>query len=90
VCVADVVIQGRLRWLGHLACTGEDEWLFACRHLFVAGAIGRGRDKKIWEGFIELTLKSCRLMKEAAMDIHAWRGLNCPTRASMDKRMSNR
>jgi len=28
VCVADVVRQGRLRWLGHLEC--RDKWVSAC------------------------------------------------------------
>jgi len=29
VCVADVVRQGRLRWLGHQEHRGKDKWVSA-------------------------------------------------------------
>jgi len=35
--------------IGHLECKGKDEWVSACRNVFVTGARGRGRGKKTGE-----------------------------------------
>jgi len=62
-----------------------------CRNAFETFTGCRDRGKKTWEECIKLDLKSCGLMKEAAMDGNAWRGLivgnvwNRPTNASMEK-----
>ena len=54
VGVADVVRQGRLRWFGHLEPKGKDDWVSACRNVFVAGARGRGRGQRTWEECVKL------------------------------------
>ena len=33
--VADVVRNGRLRWLGHWECESVDDWVLACRNVVV-------------------------------------------------------
>ena len=47
--VADVVRRGRLRWFGHLERRSVDDWVSACRKVEVAGAIYKGRNRKIWK-----------------------------------------
>ena len=39
MCVTEVVRQGRLRWFGHLERKGKDEWVSACRNVFMANRL---------------------------------------------------
>jgi len=69
LCVADVVRQRRLRWFGHLEHKGKDEWVSACRNVFVTGA------RRPWEECEKLDLKLCALTKEAALNRDSRTGL---------------
>ena len=63
----------RLRWFGHVSCSGG--WINECHNLDARGKCGKGRPRKSWDDVIMDDLNSCNLNKKSALDRVTWRSI---------------
>ena len=71
--VAEVMIQGRLSWFGHVERKEVDDWVSTCRNLEVAGSRFRGRPRVTWRARLDGDMKDIGRRPGMAMGQEKWR-----------------
>jgi hypothetical protein len=74
--VLDVVMRGRLRWMGHVLRKDEDSWVKRVMNFNVEGCRVRGRPRKTWVNVVEGDMRGRGLQKKDAEDRVKWRALS--------------